>query len=137
MKTKPLSKNFSWEVKEQPLYINGNISNYKALIRSDNSKTLTVRTNKYHTFRNRELMRLADRIAAKGNFSVEGFDEFKGGKKVIGYLRNNLWGVFNGVTLYTSHYLQTRQYSLGSVSGVGEEINSKAMGFMEEIRRRN
>lgn len=40
-----------------------------------------------------------------------------------------LWGVFNGVTRYTSNHLKGTQ-GFGVVNGLGEKMNREALGFI-------
>ncbi len=42
-----------------------------------------------------------------------------------------LWGVFNGVTRYTSNHLKGKP-GFGVVNGKGEEMNRKAMELITE-----
>ena len=43
-----------------------------------------------------------------------------------------LWGVFNGVTRYTSNHLKGNP-GFGVVNGLGERMNREAMSFLEKI----
>ena len=44
----------------------------------------------------------------------------------------NLWGVFNGVTRYTSNYLKGNP-GFGVVNGLGEKMNREAMEFLNKM----
>ncbi|MCX6198652.1 MAG: hypothetical protein NTY88_05460 [Bacteroidetes bacterium] len=72
---KDLIQKINWEVSQKPVKITGlHHDSLKALYRNDNSKLLSIRSSKYQTFKNTDLMQLVERIAEAGKFSVEGYE---------------------------------------------------------------
>lgn len=45
----------------------------------------------------------------------------------------NLWGVFNGVTKYTTHHIEQRKESFGNIFGNASKMNSRAYNFALEM----
>ena len=54
-------------------------------------------------------------------------------KKETEALGNNVWGLFNGVTWYTSHDLRNSRGGIGNVNGVAQLVNEKAFKFCTNI----
>ena len=48
-------------------------------------------------------------------------------------LGNNAWGLFNGVTWYTSHDIKNNRASIGNVNGVAQEMNNRAFKFCSAL----
>ena len=91
---KELASKINWEVNQKPVKITGlQHEELKALYRSDNSELLSIRSPKYHTFTNADLMKLVKRLGNAGRFTVEGYAEFLGGKRILAYLRNTEAGL--------------------------------------------
>ena len=44
-------------------------------------------------------------------------------------LGKNAFGLFNGVTWYTSHELRQPQSNFGNTSGMAQQLNTKALEF--------
>ena len=47
-------------------------------------------------------------------------------------LGDTLWGVFNGVTWFTSHDVRKQHNNFGNVAGTAERINRIAWEFLQE-----
>ncbi len=45
----------------------------------------------------------------------------------------NVWGLFNGVTWYTSHDIKTNRPSLGNVAGLANVMNKKAFEYCTKL----
>ena len=52
--------------------------------------------------------------------------------KEIGALGNNMWGLFNGVTMFTTHKLEAREEVFGNFTGRKAEIYEAAYQFCLE-----
>jgi hypothetical protein len=52
-------------------------------------------------------------------------------------LGNNVFGLFNGVTWYTSHEMRNSESELGRLSGTAHLINQKAYRFCNNLKRIN
>ena len=48
-------------------------------------------------------------------------------------LGQNAFGLFNGVTWYTSHSIRTNNRSFGNSNGVAYEMNKKALYYLSNI----
>jgi len=46
---------------------------------------------------------------------------------------NSFWGLFMGVTYYTTHLLREKEKSFGNVFGQSAEVNNKAMKILSEM----
>ena len=95
----PMAKDtdLSWDINEQGIYtpINGVMSQVvgkKALVRNDNNEVLSVRNESYHAMTNEAFLKTADKLKEMSGFELAGFTEYKGGRKVIGYLKNTAEG---------------------------------------------
>ena len=87
---KELLQKINWEVCQKQVKITGlHHDSLKALYRNDNSMLLSIRSAKYRTFKNADMMQLVDRLTQSGKFSSEGYAEFLGGKRILAYLKNN------------------------------------------------
>ncbi len=89
-----LKKELTWDVKSQPLKtIMGIESNRKMNLRNDNNEPLAVVSKNYKVFTNSQLIKLCKGIERLGRFHLEGFEEFRGGKLVLAFIRNNQPGL--------------------------------------------
>ena len=71
---KEISQKITWEVSQKPVQIAGlQHESLKALYRSDTSALLSIRSSRYQTFSNGDLMKLVKRLANAGKFSLEGY----------------------------------------------------------------
>ena len=50
---------------------------------------------------------------------------------------NNAFGLFNGVTWYTSHEMRNAESVAGRMSGTANQINQKAYRFCNNLKRVN
>ena len=86
---KSLNNSLDWDIKSQPVStITGLPTNHRAIMRTDNNQILGIVGSKYKPFANRQLIKLCKTIERVGNFKTEGFSEFKGGKLVMAFIRN-------------------------------------------------
>ncbi len=85
-----IDPSLNWDVETQPLYAETGqiIKGYKRLIHSEHKNTLHICKDSYTPILNQELARLAHQLADNYGFELEGFADFKGGKKVLAYLKN-------------------------------------------------
>lgn len=84
-----LSPSLNWEVQEKPVYCqNRLVVGYKAIVRSDTGVILNVPKKSYSPTRNERLMEVVNRLAEVTGFTLEGYDEYQGGRKVLAFLRN-------------------------------------------------
>jgi len=87
-------KTLNWEITEQPVQtvFNGNIvtiEGHKALARNDNGKVLSIKKDSYNPLPNGRFMEIAELIKKYSGFELTGYQEYKEGAKVLGYLKNN------------------------------------------------
>lgn len=97
-KTKMNNKNFNdaitWEVNRTTPHTQNQSGlwipedNYTALKRNDNGNTLYITRKTYTETKNSTFMEYTHKLSEASGFAVEGFSEFDGGKKVLGYLRS-------------------------------------------------
>jgi len=89
-----LKKELNWDVKSQPLLtLTGMSTNLKMNFRTDTNKPLAVVTKKYKAFTNTQMVKLCKGIERIGKFQTEGYEEFRGGKLVMAFIRNNQPGL--------------------------------------------
>lgn len=86
---KTLNESLAWDIKSQPVRtLTGLPTSHRAIMRTDNNEILGIVGSKYRPFANRQLIKLCNTIEKVGNFKTEGFSEFKGGKLVMAFIRN-------------------------------------------------
>lgn len=91
---KLLKKTIEWDIKTQPLNALTDIKIHaKAIIRNDNNYVLGIVSSNYRPFTNRSLEKLCRSIEKTGPFKTEGFAEFKNGKVVMAFMRNQTPGL--------------------------------------------
>lgn len=85
---KGLKDQFGWEIEEKGIQTveGSNVEDFKALQRSDNGGTIHVHKNSYSVFPNHKIEELAHKLAEISNGKVLGFETFKGGRKVLGFV---------------------------------------------------
>lgn len=52
-------------------------------------------------------------------------------------LGSNLWGLYNGLTYFTTHMIKTDKHTLGNVSGTAQQLNHLGYQLCLEVSRRN
>jgi hypothetical protein len=116
-----LNKTIEWEPKTQPLLtLTGLPTNKKIILRNDNNKPLGIVSESYRLFTNRELEKLCKGIEKIGPYKIEGFQEFRNGKVMLGFLRNHSKNyLVNGCSLkeyivISNSFDATRSLSLGT-----------------------
>jgi len=82
-----------WEVskKEIALKVKNTfipIDTHVAMVRSDNMNVLGINHSRYGYFSNQEFMEMANELVKISGFHLEGYQEIRGGKIMLGYLRN-------------------------------------------------
>ena len=95
----PMAKDtdLSWDVTENEVYVNINgvlrlDETKKAIVRNDNEEILSHRNSGYHTMTNEKFKEATEDLRKESGFEFAGFHEYKGGRKVIGYLKNTAEG---------------------------------------------
>ena len=53
--------------------------------------------------------------------------------KEMAFFGNNVWGLFNGVTHYTSNVINNGDNYFGNVAGSSQQINNKAMMLLSSL----
>lgn len=80
----------TWDVRPTEIKIGDQIiDSHYALIRTDNNKVLDLHKNSYNPFYNVEFKSLLDDLQKITGFEELKYSEFKDGKTVLGYLKNN------------------------------------------------
>ena len=97
----------NWDVKPTEIIVNGVIApNNFALVRSDNNEILEIHKQSYNPFYNVEFKSLLDDLQKITGFENLAFQEYKGGKTILGYLENNKTDVqingLRGIKITTS-----------------------------------
>jgi Domain of unknown function (DUF932) len=94
-------KLLNWDIKIQPLKtITGLETGTRAIMRNDNNTVLSYVSKLYQPLPNRELIKLCRAIEKTGNYRIEGYEEFQGGKLVMAFIRNLSPGLkLNGLEL--------------------------------------
>lgn len=89
-----LDDKISWEIENKNVFSGthigvNQIDGYKAIIRNDNGTVLSVMKNSYSPVNNAEFLEIVAKIQEISGFRLAGFNEFKDGRKVLGFLENN------------------------------------------------
>ena len=86
-----IDTSLDWDVITQPLYDDAGqiIPGYKQIKNSETGSTLHVCKDSYTPISNHVLKELANTLGKQFDFRLDGFASFKGGKKVLAYLKNN------------------------------------------------
>lgn len=84
----------NWEITELPVQTVFNnttltIGGYKTLARNDNGDVLSIKKDSYNPLTNARFMEIAELIKKYSGFELTGYQEYKNGAKVLGYLKNN------------------------------------------------
>lgn len=79
-----------WEAQKADIIVNDMIApkNY-ALVRSDNNAILDIHKNSYNPFPNSDFKKYLDELQKITGFDNLSYQEYKGGKVILGYLENN------------------------------------------------
>ena len=108
---KQFADGLTWEVERSTPYtrsISGLYipeEGYTALKRNDNGSTLYITRKTYTETKNSTFMEYTHKLSEASGFAVEGFAEFDGGKKVLGYLRSTEDFVHKYLGLKSENYL--------------------------------
>lgn len=89
-----LDKTIAWEIEKKSLFtiedtLPKEVPGYNAIIRNDNGGVLSVMKKSYSPMFNAEFLEIVERIKEISGFELAGFNEFKAGAKVLGFLENN------------------------------------------------
>ena len=86
----PLAKELNWEIQQEPIYTADGlmIDNHKRIYNDATGETISIMKGSYNPVKNERILEMVDNITKDSNFILEGFATFKGGKKVMAYLRN-------------------------------------------------
>lgn len=108
---KQFADGLTWEVERSTPYtksVSGLYlpeEGYTALKRNDNGDTLYITRKTYTETKNSTFMEYTHKLSEASGFAVEGFAEFDGGKKVLGYLRSTEDFVHKYLGLKSENYL--------------------------------
>ena len=100
MNNKP-KNSLTWDIKMQPLKtITGLETGTRAIMRNDTNAVLSYVSKVYQPLPNRELIKLCRAIERTGNYRIEGYEEYQGGRLVMAFIRNLSPGLkMNGLAL--------------------------------------
>lgn len=86
-----LTKELNWDIREERLYTNdqSEVFGYKAIMREDTQETLSVMKTSYSPLTNSEFIEKTQKLSEISGFEVTGYNDFKGGRKVLSFLKNN------------------------------------------------
>lgn len=86
-----LLKSLDWDIELKQITCDGDvIPNYQALKRTDNGVCLHISKDTYNPTTNASLVAIIEKFQELSGFAIEGYSEFSGGKKVLGYLRSSV-----------------------------------------------
>lgn len=88
-----MKEKLSFEIKETPILFdhNGQVMTdtaHKAIV-SENGDLLSVMKSSYNPMYNEDFVKSVERMSEVSGFSLSGYNEFKGGRVVLGFLKNN------------------------------------------------
>jgi hypothetical protein len=84
-----LDNTIVWEIEKKKIYSGKLIPGYNVITRNDNGNVLAVAKSSYTPMLNSEFIDVAGKIQEISGFELIGFNEFKKGKRVLGFLKNN------------------------------------------------
>ena len=85
-----MEKQLTWEVEEKQIHFdNVIVPNRKALVRNDNQQLLSILSNEYQLFNNKDLKGLCIEIEKNADYRLNRFEELQGGKKVLAFLEHD------------------------------------------------
>lgn len=85
-----MKKTLDWDIETIPVRVKENVlTNWVAISRNDTGAILSVRSQKYKPFKNKDLHRLVERIKSRTNYELVGYQDFRKGRRVIAYLKLN------------------------------------------------
>lgn len=94
MAQQELKQTIGWEIKGENVFSGDvvgleKIKGYKAISRDDNGSILSVMKNSYSPMTNAEFIDVLGNIQRISGFKFVGYNEFGGGKKILGFLEND------------------------------------------------
>ena len=90
-RNKPILPSLTWDIKETGILLatdSSPIDGYKCLVRNDNSHKIAVVKSSYSPFTNGSFVETMQRISKITGMPIEGYQDFNGSRKVLGYLKN-------------------------------------------------
>lgn len=96
-----LKKEIGWEIANKNVFIgdetgDARAESYKAITRDDTGGILSIKKRTYSPMCNSEFIDAVARISEISGFPLLGYNEFKGGVKILGFLENNRENFFIG-----------------------------------------
>ena len=92
-----LKQTLNWEVEQQELQSGSvAIKGKYALCRTDTGEILNICSDRYRPFYNSDLIRLVDKIEKISTFKLQGFEEFRKGRRLLAFLKNDEPGILGG-----------------------------------------
>ena len=92
-----LKQTLNWEVEQQELQTGSvAIKGKYALRRTDTGEILNICSDRYRPFYNSDLLRLVDKIEKISTFKLQGFEEFRKGRRLLAFLKNDEPGILGG-----------------------------------------
>lgn len=79
---------FNWDVQTDDIIVRKQDTGYKAIVRNDNNAILGIKGSRYVPYGNAQLSEFAERVASTTDMTVDGSNEFRGGKIVMVQLKN-------------------------------------------------
>ena len=88
-----MKKELSFEIKESPVLYSHDGQTFKSrdhkAIVSENGNLLSVMKSSYNPMYNEDFVKSVERMSEVSGFSLSGYNEFKGGRVVLGFLKND------------------------------------------------
>lgn len=92
-----MKSQFTWDIQETPVTVNGSVcKDYKALVRSDNGKMLSIVSDTYKPITNATFFETIQEIANISGLSYQGHEELFGGNRILAWLKSPEKKLING-----------------------------------------
>lgn len=85
-----LDNSLNWDVLQMAVHnpYGREIKGFKALVNNESGETLQIVSDSYQPVKNAQLVECAEHVSRSAGLSLEGYASFKGGRKVLAYLRD-------------------------------------------------
>jgi hypothetical protein len=115
-----LSEKIGWEIESKNIFSGDQIGlekilGYKAVTRNDNGGVLSVMKKSYSPMTNTEFLEVVSKIQEISGFKLAGFNEFRQGRKVLGFLENDKEDLYIGGHKIKDYFLVGNSFD-GSTS---------------------
>lgn len=87
---KRFEQTLDWDVLQMAVHTQygREIKGFKALVNNESGETLQIVSDSYQPVKNAQLVECAQQVSERAGLTLEGYASFKGGRKVLAYLRD-------------------------------------------------